>query len=202
MKWHLSPLQNRLLAVSILLLFCLVAAACIYLLNRDRHAHYDTAIANSLDHIARYERVIATRKDIEAGVVAVKTKDAKRFYLKSSGPALAASEVQQAVQEIINANGLKIESTQIVPHKDEDAFRRISVSLKVRGKLPDLQACLFNIESGMPWLFVHNLIIRSTIGRVFRPTPGIEPDITAQFDVLAFAQNSTQPPTRHGQTAK
>ncbi len=187
MRLKLTPLQARIMAGMLLLLLLAAIGTAIFLTKQRWTQHYDEVIANALDHLTRYQRIIAMRKDLESALAAVKAKDARRFYLKNSGPALAAAEVQQRAQGIIDANGLKVDSTQIPPPVDEDGHRKITVNLRLRGKLPDLQKMLYALETKLPWLYVNNLTLRTSVGPVFRAIPGLEPDIYAQFDLYGYA---------------
>lgn len=187
MKRSLSPLQSRLLAVA--LLFAVIGAAwyAIHLVNQRWHQHYDSAIERSLDHLGRYQRIIGMRKGLEDAIAAVKAQDARRFYLKNIGPALAAAEVQQTVQAIVEAHGLKMEGTHIAPHKDADGVRKITIGFSLRGKPNDLQSVIYALEASVPWLYVDSALFRTTVGRAFVPTPGVEPEVTVGLELHGFA---------------
>lgn len=187
MKLTLTPLQSRALAVALLLALLALIAVLIYLPWQKAHRHYDTAIEDLLDRTARYQRIAAQRQTIEANIARIKRQDGSRHYLKASAPALAAAEVQQIAQAIIESNELKLESTQIAAHKDDDLRRKIVVSFQLRGPLPAVQKTLYELETATPYLFVDKLLLRSSVGRDFRSAPGAEPDVLVQFDLYAFA---------------
>lgn len=188
MKLTLTPVQSRVLAVALLLFLLSLLAVMVYVPWQRAHRHYDTAIEDQLDRTSRYLRIAAQRKNIETNIALIQKKDASRYYLKASAPALAAAEVQQMAQTIIEANALKVESTQIGTHKDDGSRRKVAVNFQLRGPLPAVQKALYELETALPYLYVDNLVVRSSVARVFRPVPGVEPDVLVQFELYAFAR--------------
>lgn len=187
MKPVLTPMRSRALAILLLLVACALLGLALYLPVRGAHLHYDTAIEENLDRMARYLRIAAQKKQVETDIAAIKGKDARRHYLKAASPALAAAEVQQLAQAIIDANALKVESTQIAPHKDEQGRRKVTINYRLRGQLPALQKMLYELEMLIPYVFIDNLVFRSSVVRAFRPVPGVEPEVLVQFDLYGFA---------------
>ena len=188
MKLTLTPMQSRALAIALLLALFALLATLVYVPLQKAHHHYDTAIEDRLDRTARYLRIASQRTGVEANIARIKRQNASRFYLKASAPALAAAEVQQMAQAIIEANQLQVESTQIAAHKDDGSRRKITVNFRLRGPMPAVQKTLYELETAMPYVYLDNLIARSSVSRIFKPTPGIQPDIQIQFDLYAFAR--------------
>jgi len=188
MKLTLTPMQSRVLAIALLLVLLVLLAVLVYVPWQRAHRHYDTAIEDRLDRASRYLRIAAQRQNVETNIAFIAKRDAGRYYLKASAPALAAAEVQQMAQTIVEANELKVESTQIAVHKDDGPRRKVAVNFQLRGPLPAVQKTLYELETAMPYLYVDNLVVRTSVARVFRPVPGVEPDVLVQFDLYAFAR--------------
>lgn len=188
MNLTLTPVQGRMLAIALLLALLAALAVLVYLPWQRAHLHYDAAIEDQLDRTRRYLRIAAQRQNVEANIAQIEKKNAGRYYLKASAPALAAAEVQQMAQTIIDANELKVESTQIAAHKDDGGRRKIAVNFQLRGPLPAVQKALYELETALPYLYVDNLVVRSSVARVFRPVPGVEPDVPVQFELYAYAR--------------
>jgi len=163
-------------------------ALLVYVPWQQAHRYYDSAIEDALDRTSRYQRIADQRKNVEANIALIKKRDAGRYYLRASSPALAAAEVQQMAQTIVEANQLKVESTQIVAHKDEGSRRKVAVNFQLRGQLPAVQQALYELETALPYLYVDNLAVRTAVVRMFRPAPGVEPEIQVQFDLYAFTR--------------
>ena len=191
MKRALTPAQNRLLAIALLLGALGLAAVMVYIPWQRMHQHYDTAIEDQLDRTARYLRIAAQQKSVEANIAVIKKLKSERYYLTASAPALAAAEVQQMALAIVEANQVKVESTQIAPHKDEGTHRRVAVNFRLRAPLPAIQKSLYELEAVAPYLYIDNLVALSSVARVYRPTPGVEPDVQVQFDLYGFARIPT-----------
>ena len=184
----LKPRERSLLALTLLVVVLAGTVMLALTLRNQLYARYDQAIAASLDQIARYERIGAARGDYEQAIKMVKSKDVARYYLKSSTPALAATDIQQVVQTLAEANAMRIDSLQISPHKDLDGLRRqITINLRLRGDRRGLQNMLYALESTQPYLFVDNLNLQATARSEYVPIPGVNPTVIAQFDVSGFA---------------
>ncbi len=183
----LKPGESRALAVLLTFVVLLALVFLISWMNIKAHAHYDEAITDRMDQLARYNRVAAAKADFEQAIKMVKEKDATRFYLKSSTPALAAADIQQIVQTVIEAHGLRTDSIQIAPHKDIDGRRQITLNLRLRGKLQGVRDVLYSLESTQPYLFVENLVVQATVRSNYVPVPGVEPEVTVGFDLSGFA---------------
>jgi general secretion pathway protein M len=183
----LTPLHHRLLALLLLAALLALFVAAVYFPLQRAHQHYDEAIEDFQDRTARYLRVAALKPQVEQNIAELKQRNAGRFYLKASAPALAAAEVQQLAQDVLDKHALKVESTQIVAHKDDPPRRKVTVNFRLRGKLEPIQQALHELESMTPYLFLDNVAIRSSVVRNFRPVPGIEPDVLLQFDLYGHA---------------
>jgi len=184
----LTALEKRLAAITLSLLVLAAVAAAVVFPYRLAARHYDEAIETRLDEIARYQRIAAAKQSVQKAIAEVNGRDARKFFLKSSASALAAADIQQIVQTLVEANALQLESMQIAAPKNEDGYRRIALNLRLRGKLAGLQNTLYSLEMTQPYLFIDNLSIQSTVRPNFRPTPGVEPDVMSQFDLYGYAQ--------------
>lgn len=189
MTRRLKPRESQALALVLLLLVIVLAAFAIHRANQLAHRHYDEPIESRLDQIARYRGVIASKEAYEQAILAVEKKDAGKYYLKTSTPSLAAADIQLIVQTLIEANALRLESMQIKPHHEEGGYRKVTLNFRVRGTLQALQQALHSIESAEPYLFVEDFSINSTVNPGgFKPTPGVEPEVFALFDVSGYAR--------------
>lgn len=183
----MNPRESRIAAILLLFVILALLAVAVYLPLRAKHRHYDDAIESLLDRQARYHRIASSRPDIEAAIEALGKLDTRKYYLTNRGPALAAAEIQQIVQTLVEANGLRMESMQVAPHKDEDGRRRIVVNFQLAGAIAPMQRVLHALETTEPYLFVENLMIRAMVPRNYKPQPLVEPEITAQFDLSGYA---------------
>ena len=186
---QMSPRQSRAAALA-LLVALLVLAVCaiavpLWLLNR----HYDAALDDSVTRLERYSRIAGMRDGLIRKSAEVKALAASHHYLKSASPALAAAELQEQAKVILEANGGKLNSIQILPHKDDGAYRQISVALQLSAPLSAVKGILYALESSRPYLFIDNFSVRSMagFGQRIGVDPAVEPDLTVQFDVSGYA---------------
>ena len=188
---HLTPLQSRAAALALLVVVLSVAALAVatplWLLNR----RYDVAIEDAATRLVRYSRIAGMREGLQKKVVEVKSLSDTRHFLRSASPALAAVELQELVNSVLDANGGKLNSIQILPHKDEGLYRQIALTLQFTAPLSALKAMLYKLESARPYLFINNFSVRSSAGFVPRTTLATEPELTIQFDLTGYALKAT-----------
>ena len=188
---HLTPLQSRAAALALLVVVLAVAtlavATPLWLLNR----RYDVAIEDAATRLEKYSKIAGMSEGLQKKVAEVKALGATRHYLRNASPALAAVELQELVNSVLEANGGKLNSIQILPHKDEGLYRQVAVTLQLTAPLTALKAMLYTLESARPYLFINNFSVRSFAGFVPRTTPATEPELTIQFDLTGYALKAT-----------
>ena len=183
----LPPQQSRMLALSLLLgavaLIIAIIAVPVLLLHR----HYDQAIEQQLDLLARYSRIGATAPSLTGQLEALKARDTRSFFLKSPVPALAASEIQDLVKSVAGSNGGKISSMQIPEHKDDGNYRKVTVSIQMNASIGAIQKIFYALETRRPYLILDNVSIRSMAWQAQRGLNAPEPEFHVQFDVMGYA---------------
>ncbi|MES2932268.1 MAG: type II secretion system protein GspM [Pseudomonadota bacterium] len=183
----LSKNQNRGLAIGLLLLLVAIIALSMYVPASMLHRRYIVAIDSRLDFIARYHRVAATRAEIQSALDEVKKKDGRKHFLKNTGNALAASEIQEFAKTLIETNGGKLVSMQVVPFKEEGGYRRISINIQLICNMTVLRTIFYTLETAQPYLLIDNVSIRSQTNALYKGNPGVDPEVVAQFDLAGYA---------------
>ena len=197
---HWTPGRQRALAAALL-----VAAVALVLLAVlgpivALHRHYDAAIAETLDRLARYQRVAAQAPALRIALDAMRDRDGRRFFLKNTATNLAGAELQELVKAAIEGNGGRITTSQNTSPREDGRFREIGVNVQFFASTPALQKILLAIETHQPYLIVENLTARPLNAfRGFKPAPGQEPELNVQLDVGAWAY---QEPARAAAPAK
>ena len=182
----LSKNQNRGLAIGLLFLFLAIVAFGMYFPASILHRRYNQAIEARLDFIGRYQRVAATRKEIQSELDAVKKTDGRKHFLKNTGNALAASEIQELAKTLIESNGGKLVSMQVVPFKDEGGYRRIPINIQLVCNMTVLRTIFYTLETAQPYLLIDNVSIRSQTNALYKGNPGVDPEVVAQFDLAGY----------------
>lgn len=187
MSFRLSPTQNRMLALSILLLGVVAIFSLIAIPAWVFHSRYDQAIADYQDKVIRFRRFAEQGPLIQAEIDKVKSLNTKRFFMKSNNPALAASEMQELVRQFIESRRGKLMSMQILPPKEEGRYRRIGLVVQANVTALALQQILYGIDTREPYVFIDVMSVRAGQGRLYRPLPGVEPEFTLQLTVYGYA---------------
>jgi len=189
---QLTPQQSKTAALAILVfvLLSIVSAIALplWLLNK----RYDTAVEDAAVRLDRYSRIVGMRDDLQTKAVEIKALEATHHFLKSASPALAAAELQERAKAILDENGGKVDSIQILPHKDDGLYRQVSVLLRLSAPLSSVKAMLHALESARPYLFIDNFSIRVTNLSPVRNDSASEPDLTVQFELTGYALKGAQ----------
>lgn len=188
----LTPQQSKAAALALLAGMLLLAAGAVavplLLLNR----HYDSAIEDVATRLERYYKIAGMREGLQKNIAQVKALGAANHFLKNPSPALAAAEIQEQAKNIVETNGGKLNSIQILPHKDDGLYRQISVTLQLTATLSATKKMLYSLESARPYLFIDNLSIRSPMGYATRNASTTEPELVVQFDLTGYALKGAQ----------
>jgi general secretion pathway protein M len=183
-----SPVQQRLLALGLLLVVVIAALAVLLGPILFLHRHYDVAIADLTDRLERYRRVAAQAPDLRAALDVMKQKDGRRFFLKNTAPNLAGAELSDLVRAAIENNGGRITTSQNPAPRDDASFRELFVTVQFFASTPSLQKILYALDAQVPYIVVDNLTVRPLNAfRGFRPVAGQEPELSVQMDVSAWA---------------
>jgi general secretion pathway protein M len=190
MSYALTPLQSRLLALSLLLLA--LGLAYLTLLHPLWRAYHtsEAKIADYRENISRFERIAAKQSTLEQQVEELRQqRKLVRYTLGAQSPTLAAASLQDRVKSIVEESGGRLTSTRILPVSEVGPFYQVTVNVQMRVSTKALQDVLYGLESGTPYLLVENLTILSRGSRVYRraqPTPA---ELDVRFDLSGLMPN-------------
>jgi Type II secretion system (T2SS), protein M subtype b len=190
MSYALTPAQNRLLALGLLLLTLgLVYLILVRPLWSAYHSNQEQ-IADYREDIARFERIAAKQPALEQQVQEL-TRQRKlvRYTLGAQSPTLAAAALQDRVKSIVEENGGRLTSTRILPVSDVGPFFQVAVNVQMRVSTKALQDVLYGLEGGAPYLLVENLTILSRGSRVYRRTGSTSAELDVRFDLSGLMSN-------------
>lgn len=190
MSYALTPAQNRLLALGLLLLTLgLVYLIVVRPLWSAYHSNQEQ-IADYREDIARFERIAAKQPALEQQVQEL-TRQRKlvRYTLGAQSPTLAAAALQDRVKSIVEENGGRLTSTRILPVSDVGPFFQVAVNVQMRVSTKALQDVLYGLEGGAPYLLVENLTILSRGNRVYRRTGSTSAELDVRFDLSGLMSN-------------
>jgi general secretion pathway protein M len=182
-----SPGVQRALALVILAAVVIAAVAVVAVPVYKLHQHYDAALESLSFRLDKLRNVAAQRPEMQKALEAIKAENAAKFFLKNSAPNLAGAELQDLVRASVEKGGARLTSVQIASPKEEGRFRQIILNVQVIGNVMTVQKTLHALESAVPYVFVDSLRINSTQFRGARVAPGLEPEVSVQMDLSAYA---------------
>ncbi|RFC38716.1 MAG: Type II secretion system (T2SS), protein M subtype b [Candidatus Nitrotoga sp. CP45] len=183
----LSKNQSRGLAIGLLILFLAIGGLLLFIPVNMLHRYYDQSLDSMADYLGRYRHVIATHAEVQSALDQVKNKNGRQHFLRNTGAALAASEIQETAKSLIEVNGGKLVSMQVVPFKDDGGYRRVTVNVQFISNMSTLRKTLYAVETVQPYLLLDNVSIRSQANTLNKGAPVTEPELIAQFDVSGYA---------------
>ena len=185
---NLSPARSRALAIGILVLAIAVVLAMLLVPTLLLHKHYDDAIAESSDRLARFRRVAAQAPELSKALDIVRERNGRRFFLKNTASNLASAELSELVKAAIEGNGGRITTSQNVPPKDDERMKQVGVTMQFFATTTNLQKVLAALETQLPYVMVQNITVRPVNAfRGFKPPPGQDPELIVQLESVAWA---------------
>ncbi|MGC8808408.1 MAG: type II secretion system protein GspM [Thiomonas sp.] len=187
----MTPRQSRMLALLLLLAVLAAAVAAIAIPAMQLHAHYQAAIDQRVDRLSREQRIISMAPALQKQMVQLQQLNPARFYLRNNNPVLAAAEIQENAKHLIDANGGKLLSMNILPPKDEGQLTRVGVNVQLTAGLDGVEKLFYGLETATPYLFINNLSIRTI--NAYTPPNGPAPplQLQVQFDLSGFARKKS-----------
>jgi hypothetical protein len=184
----LSPIINRLLAVTLLL--AALAAAWVFVVEpvAAKFEGYDRSISQSRELLARYMGVAAAKAQLETKLEELRrAQSAAGRFLEGGSVQLVAAQLQNTVKTLIEANGATLQSIQVLPATDQDDFPKVIIRVNMNADTEALQKIFYALEAADPYLFLDNIDTRSRRVRARRrqhvPTEG---KLQVRFDVYGF----------------
>jgi general secretion pathway protein M len=158
----LSPPVRRLAAVGLLLIAVLAVVVLVIDPLYQAVTNARELVAQRRDAIARFEALNARLPQLQAQRAALEQNVAgERGFLNGANDALRAAEAQNRIKSIVENHGAQLASTQILPGRDENGFRRIPAQIVLSGPVEAIAAILYDCEYGEPFLFVDTFQIRA-----------------------------------------
>ena len=166
----LSPLQQRWLALGILLLVSLLACLLIIMPIINKGLALHDAKNNLVFKLQQYERILARKEAVLASIDKIKQQNATQGYFNGQETeALASAEMQELLKKIIVDAGGQLSSTQAIPPEENTTdspteFIRLPVKVIMTGDSTVLRTVLYKIENALPLIIIDQIDIRPVRG--------------------------------------
>ena len=187
----LSPLQSRMLALLLLALVIALVVGVTVVPVWTANRHYQDTIDGMQGRLEQLQRAAAIGTSLQPQHNQIKRwKTSNTHYLKSGSVALGGAELQRLVKRIAGAKGTEILSTQILPSREEQAFTRVAIKVRMRASLNKIVQVFHSMETGEPYLFLDKVSVRArgirrikTRGKINANTP--QP-LDVDFELIGY----------------
>ena len=191
MRDRLSPSQQRLLAVALLVLVLVLVVAAVgapwaYLRGQE------TALAGGAERLAALEERIPGRDALLAEERELKgALDTERTLLPGSTPAVAAAQLQGDLAGLAAAMGGDIPTVQILEPEEAAPFVRIGLRLSLDGDMATVRDFLYAVETREPMLIVRRMDL--ALGNSAESGEAENPPLVATFEIYGYAPGAILP---------
>lgn len=131
----------------------------------------DTGLTEAGTLLAQYRAVAQQRALWKERSRELQAATASRAaYLEGMSDGAAGATVQRVVKQAVERAGGELQSTLVLPVRQDDGFRRVGVRAQMAGTVEALRAALLSLEGNQPMLFVEGVEIRTRQAQ--RAVPG------------------------------
>lgn len=190
MSRQLSPGLSRALALTLLaaLIWLVYSALVQPVLDGYADARAAAArLAPALVHAGRNGDLGALRAELAR---LKQNRPTTEGFLTGANEPLAAAELQGRLNASVAAARGELRSAQILPTRDEGAFRRVTIRGQLAVTTAQLQRILYDLEAGSPFLFLDNVDIRMRQAAPHARNEE-EPVLEVRFDLYGYMRRAT-----------
>jgi general secretion pathway protein M len=188
---------RRFLAVALLLAAVLAVHVLVIEPVINAHRRLDAAWTGNSNLLANYSRITAALGSLREAQTALENDaNAVPAYLTAPSLTLAATELQNRLNATMQRHKAQLIGPRVLDPVEEGAFQRIGMRITLTATLAPLQAILYDLESGVPFLFIDELTIQRQEGRPQRRTAtsslqaAPDPQLDVSFNLLAYLRKS------------
>jgi general secretion pathway protein M len=187
----LSPRLKRVLALS--LLFALLLGVYNVAIGPllDSYANNRRSIDELRNAESRYAELGREAPEVQKQLETLRRESAATAgYLEGQNETFIAAALQDRLKTAVTQTGGQLRSTQVLSSAENTKSRRIAVRGSMSLTLAALQRVLYELESGSPYLFVDNLVVRPAVN----PRAGgqADPDglLEVSFDIYGYIRGN------------
>jgi hypothetical protein len=179
-------------AIALILLIGAIAVPYVFIVQPliEKHREYRDTIAQFQDQLLRYRRIAADRPRLQTRYEQLQRDPISQgAYLSGESEALVAANLQNRIKTVIEANGGRLASTQILQSGDEDGFRVVTIRVRMSADIDAASKTFYALEAGQPFLFVDGVDISSRQARRRRRNQKTVPenvDLSINYDVYGY----------------
>ena len=186
---------QRWLAVGLLIAVVLIIGLVVIVPLVSKGMEQNETKNNLVFRLQQYERILATKDSVIAGMAKIKEQHEQQGYFNSQKTdALASAEMQEFIKKAIVDAGGQLSSTQALPVSNKDKFSRITVRVRMTGNSEVLRSVLYKIETATPFIIIDQIDIRPMRGKRNRITRQIDPsnELNVNFQAVSFMRKQAE----------
>lgn len=159
-----APRERLLLGIAGGALLLVILVYAIVKPYRALTEKLENDIAQQASLVAKMERQRNRGPQIEQqlGQLRQRIQDIRQHLVPGGTPALAASQLQDRLQNLARSSGLEVLTTVSLRDEPAGEFRKTTVQMTLRGNLPELGRFMSTVEYGDWRLAVSSLEVRGT----------------------------------------
>mgnify|MGYP000179795770 CR=1 FL=1 len=155
----LNPLQQRSLAVAILIALLLIIYGLIIGPIMARYQAANDQIDSLSFQIAKYQAIAESRQQATLQLKQLRQQnDRSGYLLKGRTPALLSANLQQHLKKLVARSGGELIRVQPLRH-DNSQLPSISLRVQVRADVTQLLKQLYALENGQPLLTISQITV-------------------------------------------
>jgi hypothetical protein len=191
MSLELSPAVSRFLAAGLLLVslgfFWLVIGAPLW----GAHTEAENTIERLAPLLARSRTVERDLPLLQAAVQqAKKPGNSSDGFLDGPNESIAAAQLQTRFKAAMEHTNGNLRSIQVLPVRDQGAYRRITIRGQVVVNLAALQRVVYDLEASAPYLFLDNVEVQLGGDSRGNKQPD-DPALEVRIDVSGYMRRGT-----------
>lgn len=159
----IEPGNSRRTAVLLLI----VAIILVYLLGFHwfiiRHIDYGDEVSELATQLERFQRVAAQREQVEEQLSSLQGRRSEsNLFLEEGDFNEAAAGMSERLNQMVSTqadDNCQIVSRQPVRARVVERFEKVTVNVRMRCDIEDLMKVLYQLETGVPMIFVEELTV-------------------------------------------
>jgi general secretion pathway protein M len=155
--------SGRLTAVLLLVVVLILVYLLCFHWFILQHREYSTEIADLSEQLGRFQRVAAQRPQYENLLRALQERRSdESLFLEGGDFNEAAAEMSERLSQMVSTQAeesCQIVSRQPVRPRAEERFQKVTVNVRMRCGIGDLQKILYSLETSVPMVIADDLTI-------------------------------------------
>lgn len=180
---------QRLMAVGLLFVIILLFIFTLVIPLINAGIEYRETRDELAFRLHRYKKIAARKDQVLADSQQIKQKYQQQQYFSTHDTvALASADLQKNIKAAIANAGAQLNSTQVLPVKNENKLSYVTIKVRMSGTIEQLRTIIYQLETAKPLVILDQIDIRPVRGKRNRKTRKIEAtnQLNINFQAISF----------------